>query len=274
MSTLAVAVAIGVVVGITLGALGGGGSILTVPALVYLLGLDARAATTGSLVIVGITTLIGMIPHLRAGRVRLGQGVVFGVLGIGGAFLGSLLSTAVPPNVLLVAFAGLMFVVAGVMIRRQPAPARSQAAGQPEVEASATAMLTLRPFRCDCRAVGVLLLTATAVGLLTGFFGVGGGFVVVPALVLAMRLSMPVAVGTSLVVITINSASALFSRLGQDVTLDWVLIGSFTAASVVGSLLGARITARVSPARLQLAFTVLLVVVALYTAARSIPQLL
>lgn len=105
---LALTLPIGLVVGITLGALGGGGSILTVPALVYLLGLDARAATTGSLVIVGITTLIGMLPHQRAGRVRLGQGVVFGLLGVGGAFVGSLLSTAVPQNVLLAAFAGLM----------------------------------------------------------------------------------------------------------------------------------------------------------------------
>jgi uncharacterized protein len=273
VSALVLAVPLGVVVGITLGALGGGGSILTVPALVYLLGLDARAATTGSLVIVGITTLIGMLPHLRAGRVRLGQGAVFGLLGVGGAFLGSSLSTTVPQNVLLVAFAGLMLVVAALMTLRRRAAARNHASGQSEVEARTTPMLSLRPFRCDCRAVGVLLLTATAVGLLTGFFGVGGGFAVVPALVLAMRLPMPVAVGTSLVVITVNSASALVSRLGQDVTLDWAVIGSFTAASVLGSLIGARITAKVSPARLNLAFTVLLVIVALYTAARSIPQL-
>ncbi|WP_324651776.1 sulfite exporter TauE/SafE family protein [Georgenia sp. H159] len=273
MSEIVLAVPLGVVVGIALGALGGGGSILAVPALVYLLGLGARAATTGSLVIVGITTLIGMLPHLRAGRVRLGQGVVFGLLGVGGAFVGSLLSTTVPQKVLLVSFAGLMLVVAVVMTRRRRASARAQSAGQGEVEGRSTPMLSLRPFRCDCRAVAVLLLTATAVGLLTGFFGVGGGFAVVPALVLALRLPMPVAVGTSLVVITVNSASSLVSRLGQDVTLDWALIGAFTAASVVGGLVGARITARVSPARLNLAFTVMLVVVALYTAARSVPQL-
>ena len=135
-------------------------------------------------------------------------------------------------------------------------------------------MVSLRPLHCDCRAIGGLVLTATAVGLLTGFFGVGGGFAVVPALVLAMRLPMRVAVGTSLVVITVNSASALLSRLGQDVTLDWGVIASFTVAAVLGSLVGARITARVSPARLNLAFTVLLVLVALYTAALSIPELL
>lgn len=271
---LALTLPIGLVVGITLGALGGGGSILTVPALVYLLGLDPRSATTGSLIIVGITTLIGMLPHLRADRIRLGQGTVFGLLGVGGAFAGSLLSTSVPPNVLLAAFAALMLVVSAVMTRRRRAAARNETAGRSQVEARTTPMVSLRPFRCDCRAVGVLLLTATAVGLLTGFFGVGGGFVVVPALVLALRLPMPVAVGTSLVVITVNSASALLSRLGQDVTLDWGVIASFTAAAVLGSLLGARITTRVKPTRLSLAFTVLLVLVALYTAARSLAPLL
>lgn len=270
---LALAVPLGVVVGITVGALGGGGSILTVPALVYALGQDPRTATTASLVIVGVTTLIGMVPHARAGRVRLGQGVVFGLLGVGGAYLGSLLSASVDPDVLLVAFAGLMFVVAGVMTRRRRSAARARAAGREQPEARTSPMLTLRPFRCDCRAVGTLLLTATGVGLLTGFFGVGGGFAVVPALVLVLRLPMPVAVGTSLVVITINSASSLVSRLGQDVTLDWPMVGVFTAAAVVGSLVGARITSRVSPARLNLAFTILLVAVAVYTAASSIPQL-
>ncbi|GAA4288080.1 sulfite exporter TauE/SafE family protein [Georgenia daeguensis] len=271
---LALAVPLGVVVGITVGALGGGGSILTVPALVYALGQDPRTATTASLIIVGVTTLIGMVPHARAGRVRLGQGAVFGLLGVGGAYLGSLLSASVDPDVLLVAFAGLMFVVAGVMTRRRRAAARARAAGREQPEVRTSPMLTLRPFRCDCRAVGTLLLTATAVGLLTGFFGVGGGFAVVPALVLVLRLPMPVAVGTSLVVITINSASSLVSRLGQDVTLDWPVIGTFTVAAVVGSLVGARITSRVSPARLNLAFTILLVAVATYTAASSIPQLL
>lgn len=270
---LALTLPIGLVVGITLGALGGGGSILTVPALVYLLGLDPRSATTGSLIIVGISSLIGALPHWRAGRVRLAQGVVFGGLGVGGAFLGSLLSTSVPQQVLLVAFAGLMLVVAGLMTRRRRSATRKGAAGEADVAATVAPMVSLRPLRVDVRAVGVLLLTATAVGLLTGFFGVGGGFAVVPALVLAMRMPMPVAVGTSLVVISVNSASALVSRLGQDVTLDWRVIGSFTVAAIVGSLIGSRITARVSPARLSLAFTVLLVLVALYTAVRSIAQL-
>lgn len=274
LAELVLAVPLGVVVGITVGALGGGGSILTVPALVFPLGQNPRVATTASLVIVGVTTLIGMLAHQRAGRVRLAQGVLFGVLGVGGAHLGSLLSTAVDPDVLLVAFAGLMFVVAGVMTQRRRSAARALAAGREAPPERTSPMLTLRPFRADWAGLGQLVLAATGVGLLTGFFGVGGGFAVVPALVLVLRLPMRVAVGTSLVVITINSASALVSRTSQDITLDWPLVGVFTAAAVVGSLLGARITSRVSPSRLNLAFTVLLVAVALYTAASSVPQLL
>ncbi|MBL0885960.1 sulfite exporter TauE/SafE family protein [Myceligenerans indicum] len=271
---LAVILPIGLVVGVALGALGGGGSIVTVPALVYLLGLDPRSATTGSLVIVGVTTLIGVVPHLRAGRVRPGQGVVFGLLGVGGAFAGSLMSAAVPQNVLLAAFAVLMLVVAAVMTRRRRAAARAAAPGGREAELREAPMISLRPFRCGCQAVAVLVATATAVGMLTGFFGVGGGFAVVPALVLALRMPMPVAVGTSLVVITVNSASSLLFRLGQDVSLDWGVIAAFSAAAVAGSFLGARITSRVRPDRLNLAFTVLLVVVALYTAVRSISSFL
>ncbi len=267
----AVVVPVALLVGLVLGALGGGGSILTVPALVYLLGQEPGAATTGSLVIVGTTALIGAVPHRRAGRVRLGQGVVFGVLGVGGAYLGSRLSVSVDPNLLLATFAVLMLVVAALMTRRRRAAREGEVGSVAPVRGRAP--VGLRPARCDCRGVLVLVAAATGVGLLTGFFGVGGGFAVVPALVLALRLPMPVAVGTSLVVIAINSASALVSRLGQQVELDWAVIGTFTAIAVVGSLLGARLASRVRPARLEVAFTVLLVVVAVYTAVRSVPAL-
>jgi uncharacterized membrane protein YfcA len=269
----ALIIPVALLVGVTVGALGGGGSILTVPVLVYLFGQDARAATTGSLIIVGTTTLIGMLPHLRQGRVRLAQGAVFGVLGVAGAILGSKLAVLVPPEVLLAAFSVLMFVVAALMTRRRRAVARAEAAGARPAEPDRRPILTLRPWHVDGPRLALLLATATGVGMLTGFFGVGGGFAVVPALVLVLGMPMPVAVGTSLVVITINSASSLVSRLGQDVTLDWGVIGWFTVLAVVGSLLGSLITTRVRPARLSLAFTVLLVGVAVYTAARSIPAL-
>lgn len=268
---LAVAVPVGLVIGLSLGALGGGGSILTVPALVYLLGQDTRAATTGSLLIVGVTALVGMTAHYRAGRVRVLQGLVFGVLGIAGAYAGSRLSAGVAPATLMSAFSLLMLVVAALMSarsrRRRGLPA--SAAGVDEVP-----IIMLRPsFACACPRALKVLVAASAVGMLTGFFGVGGGFVVVPALVLVLDFTMPVAVGTSLLVIAINSASSLVSRAGQGVHLDWALIGAFTIVAIVGSLLGGRLATRVRPERLTSAFTILLVVVALYTAARSFPQL-
>ena len=125
----------------------------------------------------------------------------------------------------------------------------------------------------NCPRVLKVVVTASAVGL-TGFFSVGGGFVVVPALVLALGYTMPVVVGPSLLVIAIKSTSALLSRMGHGVHLDWPLIGGFTLAATVGSLLGGRLATRVRPQRLTAAFTMLLVAVAQYTAARSFPQLL
>ncbi len=267
---LLLALPLGLVIGLALGALGGGGSILTVPALVYVLGQDAKTATTSSLVIVGLTSLIALVPHARARRVRFGQGLLFGALGTAGSFAGSALSRTVDPNVLLAAFAVLMLVVAGLMLRR----ALRAPLGVVDADFTTEPMLTLRPFTCACPRVLKVLLTATGVGLLTGFFGVGGGFALVPALVLALGFPMPVAVGTSLLVIAVNSATALIARVsasgGQ---LDWALIGTFTAAAIVGSLLGGRITGRVNPRHLTLAFAILLIVVALYTGVRSIPML-
>ena len=272
---LALAIPIGLLIGLSLGALGGGGSILAVPALVYLLGQDTHAATTGSLLIVGITALAGMAAHHRAGRVRVVQGLVFGVLGIAGSYAGSRLSAKVAPATLLAAFSLLMLVVAAVMFARS----RRSRSGLPATSGGTgldgAPIITLRPsFFCACTRALKVLITASAVGLLTGFFGAGGGFVVVPALVLMLGFTMPVAVGTSLLVIAINSASGLVARLGHGVHLDWRLIGMFTLAATVGSLAGGRLATRVRPERLTAAFVLLLVVVALYTAARSFPQLL
>ncbi len=115
---LLVAIPVGMLIGLSLGALGGGGSILTVPALVYLLNQPAHAATTGSLLVVGITSVAAMVAHRRAGRVRVVHGLTFGVLGVAGSWVGSSLSAHVEPNVLLTAFAGLMLVAAAAMFRR------------------------------------------------------------------------------------------------------------------------------------------------------------
>jgi uncharacterized membrane protein YfcA len=261
---------LGLLIGLALGALGGGGSILTVPALVYVLGQEPRTATTSSLLIVGVTSLIALLPHARAHRVRVGQGLMFGALGTGGSFLGSLLASRVAPQVLLSAFAGLMLVVATAMLRRS----FRRGSGQGPADPTSEPILTLHPLTCACPRLVKVVVTATGVGLLTGFFGVGGGFVLLPALVLALSFPMPVAVGTSLLVIAVNSATALTARISTIGTdLDWSLIAGFTAAAVAGSLLGGRLTSRLHPTILTRSFAALLVVVALYTAVRALPNL-
>jgi len=178
------------------------------------------------------------------------QGLVFGVLGIAGAYVASRLSTTVAPAALLAAFSVLMLVVAAMMAACRRAQLRAAAAGEVETGSPVGPVLQLRPtLVCDCPRVLKVVAVASAVGL-TGFFGVGGGFVVVPALVLALGFTMPVVVGTSLLVIAIKSTSALLSRMGHGVHLDWPLIGGFTLAATVGSLLGGRLATRVRPQRL------------------------
>jgi uncharacterized membrane protein YfcA len=255
---LSIAVPAGLLIGVLLGALGGGGSILTVPVLVYLLHQDPHAAMAGSLLIVGITAAAGTIAHRRAGRVRLAPGIAFAVLGVAGSFAGTRLSASVPPDLLLTLFAGLLLAAAAAMLRRRPGTARRRE----HAGGSTTGRRILK-----------ITAAATGVGLLTGFFGVGGGFVIVPALVLVLGFDMPAAVGTSLLVIAINSAAALAARLGGQVSLDWALLTVFTAAALAGVLAGHRVASRVDPSRLSAAFTVLLIAVAGYSLARSLPGL-
>jgi uncharacterized membrane protein YfcA len=270
------AIAAGLMIGLSLGALGGGGSILAVPALVYLLGQSPHQATTASLLVVGAAAVVGAITHARAGRAWLREGAIFGLLGIAGSYAGSRLSATVPANVLLAGFGVLMLAVAAAMIARRPRPPVTrepdQAPGTPERRGEG---------RGD-RAAGTALLrggrhpllvaaAATAVGLITGFFGVGGGFVVVPALVLILGFDMPAAAGTSLIVIAIDAAAALAARASHGgMALDWALTSAFAAAAVAGTLAGGRLAGRASPQRLSAAFAVLIVLVAGYTLACSL----
>ncbi len=291
--TIVGAIFLGVLIGVSLGALGGGGSILTVPALVYVIGESAQAATTESLVIVGITSLVATIGHARVRHVKWVAGFVFGLTGVIASYLGTAANRAVNPNVLLLAFAGLIIIAAVAMLQRQhtqdPAPDAAHdvddPAGKEHRDAHAAHPdLTPRPGgtavadRRVVPALGQLTVTpATAVkvlaagltvGFLTGLFGVGGGFVIVPALVMALGYEMPIAVGTSLLVIAINSAAALLARSGHE-TFDWSVIVPFTAAAIVGSLAGKRVAEEVSPATLTKAFVGLLFAVAVYVAIRS-----
>jgi uncharacterized membrane protein YfcA len=167
----------------------------------------------------------------------------------------------------------LLLVVAGVMAARQLRSRRGQP-GQRAESAIGDPIITFGPsFACHCQRALKVLVTATVVGLLTGFLGVGGGFLVVPALVLALGLPMAYAAGTSLVVITITSASALAVRAGAGTHPAWGLVALLTAAAVIGGWAGARLTTRTDTSKLQAAFTVLLLLVAGYTASRAVPAL-
>lgn len=270
MTALVVAVVAGALLGLSLGTLGGGGSILAVPVLVHLLGQTPAQATTGSLVVVGVSSLLAAVTARRAGRVLLGRGIVFGLAATGGAVLGAEASSRVPGDVLMAAFAVLMLVVAALMLVRQLRP-RNNTGDRADVDEP---ILRFSPaFACACPRALKVLVTATVVGLLTGFLGVGGGFLVVPALVLALALPMQYAAGTSLVVITVTSASALAVRAGVGAMPDWGVVLALTLASAAGGLVGARVAARTDTTRLSAAFTVLVLVVAGYTATRALPAL-
>lgn len=273
--TFAVALAAGALIGLSLGALGGGGSILAVPVLVYLLDQSAAQATTGSLVVVGVTSLIGAVTAHRAGNVLLGRSVAFGLVAVGGATVGARASTHASDAALLASFAALMLVVGGLMAFRLLKDAGGSGGQDPRRRAALDdPIIAFNPgFMCNCPQALKVVVTATAVGLLTGFLGVGGGFLVVPALVLALMLPMEYAVGGSLVVISITSAAALLVRAGAGAAPDWGLVAALTAASAAAGVAGARLADRADTTKLSAAFTVLVLGVAAYTATQAFPAL-
>lgn len=250
-----VASPLGFLIGVSLGALGGGGSILAVPALVYGAGQTTKEAASTSLLLVGITSAIGAFAQWKMGRVRLLPGVIFGLAGVGGSLLGSKGHEQVDADVLLLAFSFVMFIAAYSMWRRTK-PKQGGNEKEP------------KPFEFSARTVVNVLIVGSFVGAMTGFFGVGGGFIIVPALVLVLGFSMPEAVGTSLVVITINSAVAFMARLGTG-TLDWSVIIPFLIAGLLGMATGTKIGSSTDPVRLQRWFVVLLVVIATWTCTAS-----
>ena len=232
---LALGLALAALIGISLGLLGGGGSIHTVPVLVYVLGFAAKPAIAMSLPVVGITSLVSAAMHWRLGNVRVPTALTFGVLAMVGAFAGAKLAALVSGTAQLALLAVVMIVAAGSMLR----------GNRVEAEAGAPVRLAL------------LVPIALAVGVLTGLVGIGGGFLVVPALVLLARVPMRQAVGTSLLVIAMNSASGFAGHLGT-VDVDWPFLAGFTAAAVAGALVGASLVSRVPQAALRRGFAVLL----------------
>ncbi|MXQ60835.1 TSUP family transporter [Streptomyces sp. XHT-2] len=248
MSLLLLALAAGALTGLALGALGGGGSILAVPALIYLLGLSPVAATTASLLIVAVTSFTALLAHSRDGHVRLRTGLLFAAAGIGPALLGAGLSARLPAAALTAGFAVVAAVAALRMLRGSP----------PDEPAAGP----LRPGRAAGAGAGL--------GAVTGVLGVGGGFLAVPALVHGVGLRMREAVGTSLLVITVNALAALLLRAGTLEGLDWAVVGPFAGAAVLGALDGRRLSAKLSGGSLRRIFAVVLLAVSLVMLADAV----
>lgn len=257
MVELIVALAVGLGVGVVVGALGAGGGILSVPVLVYLLGQEPHASA-GSLVIVGLTALVSLIPRSREGHVRWRDGLVFGVLSSVGTVLGSRLSVLVDPRTLMLLFSVLLVAVGVMMLRKAFRARRADGSGAAGAEGASSG-------RRGGRGLPLLIACATATGFLTGFFGVGGGFAVVPMLVLALGFTMREASSTSLLVMIIASVVGLVSRIGTSISVDWMVVVVFALASMCGGLIGAPASRRVRESTLTLLFGVLLLLVAVGT---------
>ncbi|MCQ9130339.1 sulfite exporter TauE/SafE family protein [Streptomyces hilarionis] len=239
MSTLILALTAGAVVGLVLGGLGGGGSVLAVPAMIYLLGFSPVAATTASLIIVVVTSLTGLLAHARDGNVRWGPGLLFAAAGIPPALLGGATAGEIPAPVLTAAFSVIAALAAWRMLR--PGPPPRQSAG-------------------PVKAAGA----GAGLGALTGLLGVGGGFLAVPALLSVLGLRMKAAVGTSLLVITVNSLAALLTRAHTADGLDWTVLAPFAGTAVLGAWDGKRLAAKLPAQRLQRLFAHVLLAVAAF----------
>jgi uncharacterized membrane protein YfcA len=279
MTTFLLAAVVGILLGAALGMFGGGGGILAVPLLVSLLGMDIDEAATTSLVIVLFGAIAGLVSHHRAGRVLWRSGLAFGLASIAGAAVGAVAAAYVADWVKLSAFALLMVVAALAMLRNARRQSTVRPAPQPVAVGGAAAALALdgpgedvdrgtmvvgaplEPgpvLRGVTHSLPLVLLLATGTGLVTGFLGVGGGFLVVPALVLALRMPVANATATGLVVVAIASLSALLVRLGHmgamgETRITTVLI----VATVASSMLAARLSGRLSPRRLTTGFALL-----------------
>ena len=233
--------ALAVLIGLTLGLLGAGGSILMVPVLVYVLGIAAKPAIAMSLPIVGATSLIGAIGHWRSGNVELRTAVAFGAIAMLGSYAGARLAILVSAGVQLTILGIVMFGAAFSMMRGTPSEGDTSADVLPRTRGR----------------IAMLGATALAVGLLTGLVGIGGGFLIVPALVLLARVPMKHAVGTSLVVIAMNAASGAFGYAGQ-YEVQWMFVISFTALAIAGILAGTYLVRFVSQRALRRAFALFL----------------
>ena len=245
--------ALGFGVGVSLGLLGGGGSILTVPALVYLVGQSPQAAVTTSLAIVGTNSLLGAAFHHRQGSLNWRVALVFGGAGMLVAYLAASLSKHFPPAALMVAFAALMLLIGWIMVFQRERSTILD--GQ------------------SLRSWPVVAAGGAGVGLLTGLLGVGGGFLIVPALVMLVGLPMYQAVGTSLAIIAANSFAGLLGHMRGGL-LDLSLTLIFVAAGLVGTFAGARLAHYLPSPRLKQAFALFVIILAILLLRDNLPKLM
>ena len=228
-------------IGLALGILGGGGSILTVPVFVYVLGYDPKLAITMSLPVVGTTALVGVVSHWRAGNVRLQTAGIFGAVAMAGSFAGARASVLVSGTTQLLIL-GVAMVVAAASMLRNASRDESEIPDNP----------SLYP--------PLLLGVGLGVGVLTGLVGIGGGFLIVPALVVLGHVPIKSAVGTSLLVIAMNSLSGYLGHHGYEV-VPWGVVASFTGVAILGILAGTALVPHISTRQLKRAFALLLVII-------------
>ncbi len=240
-----VALLLGAFIGLALGLMGGGGSILTVPIFVYILGIEAKTAIAMSLAVVGVTSFIGAIGHARANNVHARAAILFAPTAMIGTWLGTKLASQMPASWQLVLFAAIMLISASSMLR----------GGQTKTDQTKTDQTQITI------SIPGLLLIGGFVGILTGVVGVGGGFLIVPALVLLAKLPMKQAIGTSLALIALNSLVGFIGNLGH-VMLDWRLMTEFILAASVGILIGIQLVKYVEANALKRSFGAFLVVIA------------
>jgi uncharacterized protein len=249
------AIGLGVLIGVLLGLLGGGGSILAVPALVYGVGVPLAEAVPMSLLVVGVSAAAALLPRLRHGQVRWAVAGIFGAAGAGAAFAGAAVNRLLDPRLVLIGFAALMVVAAVRMLREQ-----STVGGDCALPGGGVNWRGCLP-----KAIGAGLV----VGFLTGLFGVGGGFLIVPALVLLLGLPMTVATGTSLLIIVINSVAGFAAHAG-DTALDYRLAAAFTLAAIAGSVPAAHLATRLPADRLRRWFAYLVLAVAAFVVVQTL----
>ena len=253
MSALILNMVLGFSIGGSLGLFGGGGSILTVPALVYLVGQSPQVAVTTSLAIVGANSALGAFFHRSQGTLNWRVALIFGGTGMAVSYLAAGLSKHVAPSVLMVAFALLMLVVGIVLVNRKPSLRNTQP--------------------MDDLKLWKILAGGVSVGLLTGILGVGGGFLIVPALVMLVGIPMHHAVGTSLVVIAMNSLAGFLGHL-SGITLDLPLIAVFIGSGVLGTFAGTRLGRELDAVLLRKAFAVFVIGLAVFLLYDNLPKIL